>query len=169
MFIEEYIGLKLYLLGFGIFVISISLVIPVYGYLRKRWKGVAIGFLMQLVVCAVTIGVVVAGSIAYVRVSFKMEEKSAMVTVRSIEKVADDTDTLTWYLKADELCIVDSEEKKDYFDIIRLDSLKTSVSVEDRIVVRFDIENEKVIATDYDQPAEVIDVNWDKVKAYFNP
>ena len=62
---------------------------------------------------------------------------------------------------------MDSEERTDHFDVIRLDSLKTSVSVEDRIVVRFDIENEKVSATDYDQPAEVVDVNWDKVRTYF--
>jgi len=43
------------------------------------------------------------------------------------------------------------------------------VSVEDRIVVRFDIEHQKVTATDYDSPAEVVGVDWDKVKAYFNP
>lgn len=153
--------------SFGVYVIVMSTAIPVYGYFRRRWKGVAIGCLMQLVVCAVIIGVVFASIYAYIQLGRKMEKKSAMVTVRSIEKGANDTDTLTWYLKADEECLLDSEERTDHFDVIRLDSLKTSVSVEDRIVVRFDIENEKVSATDYDQPAEVVDVNWDKVRTYF--
>jgi hypothetical protein len=45
--------------------------------------------------------------------------------------------------------------------------LSAGVSVEDRIVVRFDIKNQKVSATDFDQPAEVVDVNWEKVRDYF--
>ena len=168
LYYEEELGLRLFLLSFGIYVIVMSMAIPVYGYFRRRWKGVAKGCLMQLVVCAVVIGVFAGGTIAYVLVNFEMDKKSAMVTVRSIEKDGIYTDTLTWYLKADEECIVDYEWKKDHFDVIRLDSLKTSVCVEDRMVVRFDIENEKVIATNYDQPIEVVDVKWDKVKAYFN-
>ena len=155
------------MLCFGVMVIVISTVIPVLGFFRKRWKGLAIGLLLLPVVCAVVIGVVGLGVYYYHEYSVNMEKKSAMVTVRSIEKSANDTDTLTWYLKADEECLLDSEERTDHFDVIRLDSLKTSVSVEDRIVVRFDIENEKVSATDYDQPAEVVDVNWDKVRTYF--
>ena len=92
-----------------------------------------------------------------------------MVTVRSIEQDANDTDTLTWYLKADDECILlNSDEDEDRFDVIRLDSLSAGVSVEDRIVVRFDIKNQKASATDYDKPAEVVDVNWDKVRDYFS-
>ena len=90
-----------------------------------------------------------------------------MVTVRSIEKNTNDTDTLTWYLKTDGECLLDCDDVDDRFDVIRLDSLSAGVSVEDRIVVRFDIKNQKVSATDFDQPAEVLDVNWEKVKDYF--
>ena len=90
-----------------------------------------------------------------------------MVTVRSIEKNTNDTDTLTWYLKTDGECLLDCDDADDRFDVIRLDSLSAGVSVEDRIVVRFDIKNQKVSATDFDQPAEVLDVNWEKVKDYF--
>ena len=90
-----------------------------------------------------------------------------MVTVRSIEKNTNDTDTLTWYLKTDGECLLDCDEGDDRYDVIRLDSLSAGVSVEDRIVVRFDIKNQKVSATDYDQPAEVLDVNWEKVREYF--
>ena len=139
-----------------------------YGYCRRRWKGAAIGCLMQPVVCLVVIGVVTAGVFIYKRVSYKMEMKSAMVTVKSIEKNVNGADTLTWYLKANEECLLDSEKKSGRFDVIRLDSLDTGVCVEDRIVVRFDIKNQKANATDYDLPAEVVDVDWDKVRDYFS-
>ena len=97
-----------------------------------------------------------------------MEMKSAMVTVKSIEKNVNGADTLTWYLKANEECLLDSEKKSGRFDVIRLDSLDTGVCVEDRIVVRFDIKNQKATATNYDLPAEVVDVDWDKVRDYFS-
>jgi hypothetical protein len=41
------------------------------------------------------------------------------------------------------------------------------VAVDDRIVVRFDTKKKKVVATDLDTPMEVVNVNWDKVRAYF--
>ena len=166
MFLLKFIT---YMLCFGVMVVVISTVIPVLGFFRKRWKGLAIGLLLLPVVCAVVIGAVGLGVYYYHEYSINMEKKSAMVTVRSIEKSSNDTDTLTWYLKADEECIqLDSEDYEEYFDVIRLDSLSAGVSVEDRIVVRFDLKNQKVSATDFDKPAEVVDVNWDKVKAYFN-
>ena len=129
--------------------------------------GLAIGCLVQPVVCAVLIGVAIAGAYFFRDQKVKMEKNSAMVTVRSIEKNTNDTDTLTWYLKTDGECLLDCDDVDDRFDVIRLDSLSAGVSVEDRIVVRFDIKNQKVSATDFDQPAEVVDVNWEKVKDYF--
>lgn len=139
-----------------------------YGYYRRRWKGAVIGCLMQPVACLVIMGVVAAGIIIYKQINYKMEMNSAMVTVKSIEQDVNGKDTLTWYLKANEECLLDSEKKSDRFDVVRLDSMDTGVSVEDRVVVRFDIKNKKATATDYDQPAEVVDVNWDKVRAYFS-
>ena len=164
---EEIISISIFVVIFGVLVIAISTFIPVYGYLRRRWKGLAIGCLVQPVVCAVLIGAAIACAIFFHKQKVKKEKNSAMVTVRSIEKNANDTDTLTWYLKANEECLLDSEKKSGRFDVIRLDSLDTGVCVEDRIVVRFDIKNQKVSATDFDQPAEVLDVNWEKVKDYF--
>ena len=155
------------MLCFGVMVIVISTVIPVLGFFRKRWKGLAIGLLLLPVVCAVIIGAVGLGVYYYHEYSVNMEKKSAMVTVRSIEQDVNDTDTLTWYLKTDGECLMDSKNDDDRFDVIRLDSLSAGVSVEDRIVVRFDIKNQKVSATDFDQPAEVVDVNWEKVRDYF--
>ena len=167
MYTEGYVTARVFFISLCLLVIAISTAIPMYGYCRRRWKGVAIGCLMQPVVCLVVIGVFTAGIFIYKLINYKMEMKSAMVTVKSIEQGVNSTDTLTWYLKADEECLLDSDKKSDRFDVIRLDSLKTAVSVEDRMVVRFDIRNQKATATDYDLPAEVVDVNWDKVKAYF--
>ena len=164
---EELISVAIFVVIFGALVIAISTVIPVYGYFRRRWKGLAIGCLVQPVVCAVLIGAAIACAIFFHKQKVKKEKNSAMVTVRSIEKNANDTDTLTWYLKTDGECLLDSDEADDHFDVIRLDSLSAGVSVEDRIVVRFDIKNQKASATDFDQPAEVVDVNWEKVKDYF--
>ena len=165
---EELISVAIFVVIFGALVIAISTVIPVYGYFRRRWKGLAIGCLVQPVACAVLIGAAIACAIFFHKQKVKKEKNSAMVTVRSIEKNANDTDTLTWYLKANEECLLDSEKKSGRFDVIRLDSLDTGVCVEDRIVVRFDIKNQKANATDYDLPAEVVDVDWDKVRDYFS-
>ena len=164
---EELISVAIFVVIFGALVIAISTVIPVYGYFRRRWKGLAIGCLVQPVACAALIGAAIACAIFFHKQKVKKEKNSAMVTVRSIEKNANDTDTLTWYLKTDGECLLDSDEADDHFDVIRLDSLSAGVSVEDRIVVRFDIKNQKASATDFDQPAEVLDVNWEKVKDYF--
>lgn len=52
---------------FGAFLITIaSTVIPVYGYYRKRWKGAALGCLLQPVACFIVFmlfagGIVVEG------------------------------------------------------------------------------------------------------------
>ena len=34
-------------------------------------------------------------------------------------------------------------------------------------MVRFDLKNQKATATDYDQPAEILQVDWEKVQTYF--
>ena len=164
---EEIISISIFVVIFGVLVIAISTFIPVYGYLRRRWKGLAIGCLVQPVVCAALIGAAVAGAFFFHDQKSEREKNSAMVTVRTIEQNANDTDTLTWYVKTDGECLLDSDDADDRFDVIRLDSLSAGVSVEDRIVVRFDIKNQKASATDFDQPAEVLDVNWEKVKDYF--
>ena len=167
MYTEGFVVARVFFVSFSLIVIALSTAIPMYGYYRRRWKGAAIGCLMQPVACVVVIGVVTLCVSLYKLVSYQMEKKSAMVTVMSTEQGANGTDTLMWYLKSDEECLLESGGKSDRFDVIRLDSLKTSVSVDDRIVVRFDLENEKVMATDYDQPAEVVGVDWGKVKAVF--
>lgn len=169
---------------FTFLVFLASIAIPVYGYSRKRWKGLALGCLIQPIVCVIVFTGVSGIYVAYKVYSIHQQRKSAMVTVRSIEQGKDGTDTLTWYLQDNDECLMsqkfasaadesdsdtsdDDISRHDLYDVILLDSIKTSVCVEDRVIVRFDLKNQKATATDYDMPAEVVKVNWDKVRGYF--
>lgn len=161
-----------------------SIAIPVYGYSRKRWKGLALGCLIQPIVCFIVLNIVFGIYVAYKAHSIHQQRKSAMVTIKTIEQGKEGTDTLTWYLQDNDECMMnrklastadasdsdssdDDISRHDLYDVILLDSIKTSVCVEDRIIVRFDLKNQKATATDYDMPAEVVKVNWDKVRGYF--
>ena len=166
MLIDGDVSMVSFSLIFGLLVLMASIVIPFYGYMRKRWKGLALGCLIQPIACIVVFGVVFGGIIAYEVLALRQQCESAMVTVKTIEQGANGTDTLKWYLQ-DEECLVKSEGNRQRYDVVRLDSLAAGVSVEDRIVVRFDLKNQKATATDYDQPIEILKVNWDKVRAYF--
>ena len=52
-----------------------------------------------------------------------------------------------------------------FYDVVPLDSC--SVGVDDKIVVKFDFKNKKVTATEYEEPMEVVNVNWERVTEFF--
>ena len=82
-----------------------------------------------------------------------------------------------WYLKADEECFYEYKEKENLkneytgfnrgrlYDVVPLDSC--SVCVDDNVVVTFDLKGQKATASEYDEPIEVVKVDWDKVNEYF--
>ncbi len=155
-----------------------SIIIPLYGFLSKRWKGLALGCLIQPFALIVIYLLLAGGVYLYDTYSKDKCRKDAMVTVHQTVVQAPDTVWHTWYLKPDEECFHEYRFTKtdddgdsivklttDYYDVVRLDS--TSVGVEDRLVVRFDFKARTVTATDYNDSAEIVSVNWDKVKAYF--
>ena len=146
-------------------VVMASIVIPIYGYNRKRWKGLALGCLLQPIACGVIIIALISGYAIYSNYDIESQKKSVMVTVQTVEASSEKADTLMWYIKADEECIMQKEEKESYYDVIRLDSAR--VGVEDRIVVSFDLKKKQVKATDLGAPIKVVNVDWDKVEAYF--
>ena len=166
----------------ALIILIVSIAIPVYGYKRKQFKGLAIGCLLQPVVCILFVLLAAVSVFLYQYLDIRQQKKTAMVTIRSIEQHDNHVDTLMWYVKDDEECLLDIGEKKKpdndtvdvkkerkriplyFFDVIRLDA--TSVGVEDRMVVKFDLNAKKVTATDLDAPAEVVNVDWEKVKAY---
>ena len=179
MLIDRSFSEALVLLFLLALIIALSIVIPFYAYNRKRWKGLALGCIIQPVVCVITICLLFAGTMAYEVVNLMLERKAAMVAVRTIEPGSFGPDTITWYLKPDDECFVECERNEnpykddageihrrfDRFDIISHDSVR--LCVEDRIVVRFELNNQKVYAANYGEPIEVVSVKWDKVKTYF--
>lgn len=172
----------------ALIILIASMAIPVYGYKRKRFKGLALGCLLQPVVCVLVVLASIFAVYLYYYWDMKRQEKAAMVTIRSLESHDNRVDTLMWYIKDNDECLLDIgqedyEDKKTeknseeivedvsrkkyqvtFFDVIRLNA--TSVGVEDRVVVKFDYKAKKVTATDFGAPAEVVNVDWEKVKAY---
>ena len=57
------------------------------------------------------------------------------------------------------------DDKVSLYDVVPLDSFR--VCLDDHIVIRFDLTKRQVTAADYDTPMEVVNVDWDKVKAYY--
>jgi Ca2+/H+ antiporter len=170
----EYKSLIVFFLAIVVMLIA-SVAIPVYGYKRKRYKGLAIGCVAQVVAVVVLFILIDLGYFTYIEWKNDRKKDAAMVTIRSIESHADRVDTLMWYIKDDGECVLENEGKKEdenssfsypisLFDVIRLNT--ASVCVEDRVMVKFDIKSKKVMATDYDAPAEVVNVDWDKVNAF---
>ena len=171
----EYKSLIVFFLAIVVMLIA-SVAIPVYGYKWKRYKGLAIGCVAQVVAVVVLFILIDLGYFTYIEWKNDRKKDAAMVTIRSIESHADRVDTLMWYIKNDGECVLDKEEKEDkrnmdlsypvsLFDVIRLND--ASVGVEDRVMVKFDLKSKKVMATDLYTPAEVVNVDWDKVNAYF--
>lgn len=185
MFIDRDYTTTLWIAFIILLIVVASVVIPIYGYKWKRWKGMTLGCLMQPVVCAIVVFSVLIGIFIYELWDFKKQKDKAMVTIRSVEKNGDRVDTLFWYVKADEECIMerkrqalsDEEEERDstekgkdieWFDVVPIENFAHGVNIEDRIMVRFDLKNQSVVATDYDDRAEVTKVDWDQVRDYFS-
>ena len=185
MFIDRDYTTTLWIAFFIFLIIVASVVVPIYGHKRKGWKGVALGCLAQPFVCAIVILIALLVIFAYELWDFKKETDKAMVVVRSIEKKGDRVDTLFWYVKPDEECILkrkrqelsDEEEENDsteegreieLFDVVPIANFAHGVNIEDRIMVRFDLKNHSVVATDYDDRAEVTKVDWDQVSDFFS-
>ena len=171
----EYKSLIVFFLAIVVMLIA-SVAIPVYGYKWKRYKGLAIGCVAQVVAVVVLFTLIDLGYFTYIEWKNDRKKDAAMVTIRSIESHADRVDTLMWYIKDDGECVLENEGKKEdenssfsypisLFDVIRLNT--ASVGVEDRVMVKFDLKSKKVMATDLYTPAEVVNVDWDKVNAYF--
>ncbi len=168
-------GAGSYIILFMVLVVLyvLALYIPFYLFTRKRWKGLAIGCLIQPVVCLIASFFVVGGVYLYWKHYYVSQREAAMVSVRKTDA---EGKTHTWYLKTNDECYYECKGKKrtsslvlpddvKLFDIVPLDSM--AVCVDDVIVVRFDPDKHKVTATQYDEPIDVVSVDWDRVKTYF--
>lgn len=156
-----------------------SMFIPFYGFIRKRWKGLAIGCLLQPIIFVACSVVIALGFALHEKRAQKKHHDAAMVTLKKIDK---DGNAHYWYLKTNDECFyeyIKKDEKHDdeedsqyrdpsltkFFDVLPQDSF--SVCVDDVIVVKFDLKKQTVKATDYDEPMKVVKVDWEKVNEYF--
>ena len=65
MYTEGFVVARVFFVSFSLIVIALSTAIPMYGYYRRRWKGAAIGCLMEPIVCLVVIGIVLLSILGY--------------------------------------------------------------------------------------------------------
>ena len=172
--IEQGYGAYMALIMSIIAIVVISNFIPLFGFLHKRWKGLAWGCLAQLF--ALTLGCVLVVFLFHklLRSDVNKKREAAMVTVK---KEATDHNWEFWYLKPDEECLYEYNKtgNKDLlfldfhdfqlYDVLLVDSNK--VCVDDKIFVSFDLKGHKVSATEFDEPLEIVHIDWDKVSEYF--
>lgn len=163
---EQYSYIAFGLLALSIVIIMASVIIPIRFYHRKRWKGLAIGCLLQPIICALLIFLLFFGFIGFHEYKLHRQKENAMVTLSVFAKDSLKTDTTTWYVTAGDECIVEINRRDRSFDVIRLD--KSSVGVEDRIVVKFDVKKKQISATDFGKPVKVDSVDWEQVKNYLD-
>ena len=139
-----------------------SLIIPLYGFIIKRWKGVALGCLLQPVFCFIIIMVASTGAAFYQKHKLAKHISSAMVVVREVVPNDSCADTCTWYLKPNDECFFlrkvcgntksafTQDQNMRLFDVVPTDSM--SVCVDDIVVVSFDTSARKVTASDFGEP-----------------
>ena len=161
---ENYIYILILAFALSIIIVMASVIIPIRFYNWKRWKGLVLGLVLQPIVCAILIFCVFMGFVGYHESKTNRQRESAMVAVCTLRTDSAKTDTLTWYIKADDECFRVNDKKVKAYDVIRLD--QASVGVDDRIVVKFDVKKKQVVATDFGKPIKVKKVDWEQVKAY---
>ena len=153
--------------------LAATISIPFYGLIKKRLKGLAIGCFLQPFVCALICILTAVGAYLYQRNELKKYRGGAMVTLKKSEA---NGKPHFWYLKANEECfheLWNRDEEPEYdvngemnlYDVVPLDSFR--VCVDDVIFVKFDLEKHEVTAKEYDEPLDIVNVDWNEVKAFF--
>ena len=156
-----------------VILLAATISIPFYGLIKKRLKGLAIGCFLQPFVCALICLLTAVGVYFYQRNELQKYRGGAMVTLRKTDA---DGKAHFWYLKANEECFYerwngdeepefDGNGKMSLYDVVPLDSFK--VCVDDVVFVKFDLEKREVTAKEYDEPLDIVNVDWNKVKAFF--
>ncbi len=179
--IEQGLSLYIIIIIILIAIYIISLVIPFYGFMRKRFKGLLLGCIVQPVIFAIIAAVLLYGAYSYLDHEMNEHRQNAMITLKQKSDDTPDAYISKWHIKPDGECFYEfGKENKDQpgavdvddnddvalYDVVPMDSFR--VCVDDVITVQFDIKNRKVKALNYDKPLEVEKIDWGKVEAYFN-
>jgi len=179
--IEEGLHLYIILVIILIAIFVISLFIPFYGFMSKRFKGLLLGCIIQPIVFGIIAVILTCGIYYYLTHEIARHREDSMVTLIHKSDTTQEAYISKWHIKPDGECFYEfGKHKKDkpgileiddnddiaLFDVIPLDSFR--VCVDDVITVKFDLKNRKVSALNYDKPMEVENVDWNKVETYFN-
>lgn len=168
---EGYIYLFLLMMA----IIVTTVVIPCYGYVRKGLKGLGVGCAIQPIVAGILCLILCVSAFVRQLNSVNRHHENAMVAVRTIVVEEGDSLVRTWYMCPDEECLsevrsVDADttdfEEIKLFDVVPIDSF--ALCVDDRILVRFNLDSCTAIATDCGQPIDIVFIDWNKVAAYFH-
>ena len=173
--------LYLYIIVFIVLVVLfvVSLAIPFYGFMRKRFKGLLLGCVLQPIIFAIIASIILYATNLYAEHDEARHREGAMVTLRQKTGNNPDSYERKWYLKPDGECFYnywkpdnmkeessdDDYDNTELYNIVPLDSFR--VCVDDVITVSFDLKGRKVTAVKYNDSLEVVSVDWDKVEAYF--
>lgn len=155
-----------------------TLYIPIFGLMHKRWKGLLAGCLVQPIVAGIIMGAAFLTFALYVGFDRRSYKKSAIVVVEG--EANDSTQKKTrLHIGADGVCFTEFGNLEDskslslwtdddfgFADVDKVDS--TTLAIDDRYFITFDLKNQKVVAKDFDDTLKVTRVDWDKVNALFN-
>ena len=176
--IDKYVGFTITVIIIAIVLWVASLYLPFYGFMQKRFKGACLGCILQPFISAIILALSFVVIFTYMTSDMIKYRKNAMVMVKKAPK--DSTNVATHlYIGADDVCFLESgnlevtayslvfDNDRDIalYDVIYVDS--STISVDDKYLIKFDFKNRKAIATEYEDTIEVADVKWDKVDAYF--
>ncbi|MBR0180037.1 MAG: hypothetical protein IJQ04_00015 [Prevotella sp.] len=179
--IEQGIGTFIVIVLVLIAIFVFSLFIPFYGFMRKRFKGLLLGCILQPVIFAIIAAITLLCAYFYYERNLVKHRENAMITLKQKSDDTPDPYISRWHIKPDGECfyefgkedkekpgVLDIYDNDDIalYDVVPMDSFR--VCVDDVITVQFDLKNRKVKALNYDVPLEVENVDWEKVEAYFN-
>ena len=178
MLIEQGFGAYILLIMTILTIVVASLMIPLFGFLHKRWKGLALGCLIQPFAIALFFLLTILAYNLVLGHDIRKQTEEAMVIVQKTDTIGNKE---IWYLKPNDECFYKFKDKEEddsrkgnlsdlrhlkFFDVLPLDS--NGVCVDDKIFVHFDFQKHQAKATEFDEPLKVVSVNWDKVTEYFN-
>lgn len=155
-----------------------SIIIPLAGFFMKKWRGLALGCVLQPLFCVMVTMLIILGAVMLWNFDLNRHEKGAMVVLKKVsDNDLENRHVNTWYIQDNGECFCDIGETEysglafilygsmRFFDVIPMDSFR--VCVDDHVIVRFDMARHVVVASEYDKPLKVDTVDWDKVTRYF--
>ena len=155
-----------------------SIIIPLGGFFLKKWRGLAMGCFIQPLFLVLFAVLIIFGATLCWKYDLTRHEKGAMVVLKKVfNEDPENMEVNTWYRQDDGECFCDFGEREmtgvefvmygtmRFYDVVPMDSFR--VCVDDKVIVKFDMEKRTATATEYEDTLEVVSVDWDKVNAYF--